>query len=158
MLKGKPTTDGFKGKAFTGNTVERQNRKVEEMRGALIAVERALGKPLKELAQEYNCTQAAVKRYLDAAQESGFLEHFRALIYERMMGKALAVYEAQLDLGNLEAARDIVFGLGALRKDGNPPGKQEKVIDSLAEYRTQRLPGLESKGVPREEVVETNVT
>lgn len=145
-------TKGFKGKAFQGDTGARQNKKVEDMRGALMAVERALGKPIREIAKEYNCTQASVKRYLDHATESGFLEHFRALIYERMMGKALAVYEANLDLGNLDAARDIVFGLGALRKNGESPDRPVKVIDSLAAYRQERLPGLEDKGVPREEI------
>jgi DNA-binding Lrp family transcriptional regulator len=132
----------------TGNSVERQARKVEALRGAMMAVERTLGTSIKDIAGKYNCSPGAVKRYLDAAEESGLLEHFRALIYERLMGPALAVYEAQLQMGNLEAARDIVFGRGALMK--NPPGRgaEQKPIDTLAAYRAERMVDVSPKETP----------
>ena len=116
------------------HSVQAQNRKIEHLRGSLIAIERAMGVSIKDLAAKYSCSPGAVKRYLDQAAQTGLVEHFRALLFERLMGKALAVYEARIELGDLEAARDMVFGLGVLQK--NPQtDKPQKVIDSLAEYR-----------------------
>jgi DNA-binding Lrp family transcriptional regulator len=126
-----------------GNSIERQGRKVDNLRGALIAVERAMGVPLKDLAEKYKVSPAGVKRYLDQAEESGLVEHFRSLIYERLMGKALAVYEAKLEMGDLDAARDVVFGLGVLQKNPVKPGDMAKAIDSLAEYRASRAKVVE---------------
>lgn len=102
-----------------------------------MAIERAMGVPIKDIAERYGMAPGSVKRSLSSVEESGLIEHFRTLVYERLVSKALAVYEAQLDMGNLEAARDIAFGLGVLQKDPLKT-KAVKAIDTLAAYRAER--------------------
>lgn len=121
------------------HSISGANKKADELRMALIAIEHAMGQPLSRLAEKYHCSRAEVKRTLDVVAESGFLDHYRALTYDQLAPKALAVYEAQLALGNLEAARDILFGLGVLQKDGASANRmKEKLIDSLDAWREAR--------------------
>jgi DNA-binding Lrp family transcriptional regulator len=124
------------------HSVEATNKKVQQLRGALVAVERAMGVPLSEIAKKYHISTETAKRYLDTAQEAGFIEHFRALIYERLVGKAMAVYEAKLEMGDLEAARDIAFGLGVLNKNPGKGTSEPKPIDTLAAYRAERMKNI----------------
>jgi DNA-binding Lrp family transcriptional regulator len=121
------------------NSAATQEKKIQQLRGALVAVERAMGVPLAEIAKKYHISPETARRYLDVAQEAGFIEHFRALIYERLVGKAMAVYEAKLEMGDLEAARDIAFGLGVLNKNPGKTGPDPKPIDTLAAYRAERM-------------------
>lgn len=119
------------------SSVKAQNQKVEALRAGLIAIERAMGKSIKDLAAEYSISAAQVRRYLSSGEAEAMAEHYRALAYDRLAGKVMAVYEARLDLGDLEAARDLAFGLGILHKDPSKAQK-DRVIETLDAYREER--------------------
>lgn len=114
-----------------------QQKKVAELRTALIAIEKAMGRPVKEIAEKYAISPAGVKKSLELAQQSGFIDHYRALLYDQLAPKVLAVYEAHLAMGSLEAARDLAFGLGILQKDSTGRMK-DRIIDTLDAYRAER--------------------
>lgn len=116
-----------------------QDRKVEELRAAMIAIERACGSSLEAIGKKYGVTVATVKKDLDLAAESGFIDHYKALLHEQLVPKALAVYEAQLLIGNLDAARDVMQGLGIFQKQVDATKLKGKMIRTLDDYRRQRL-------------------
>lgn len=118
---------------------DQKKKKVAELRTALIAIEKAMGRPVKDIAEKYKVSPANVKRHLDLAAESGFIDHYRALLYDNLAPKVLAVYEAHLTMGSLEAARDLAFGLGILQKTTPDTARLKgKIIDSLDAYRADR--------------------
>jgi hypothetical protein len=114
------------------------NKKVETLRTALIAIERAMGKPIGEIAQKYELSRGVVTKELSLAEESGILDAFKRLAYDRLVSPALAVYDAQLALGNLEAARDVAFGLGIFQKTPDASKFKGKAMDTLDAYRSAR--------------------
>lgn len=125
-------------KAKGTNSIVAQSKKVQHLRGALMAIEQALGVPVKDIAERYQVSAGTVRRALDSAEAEGLVEHFKSLVFERLIGKALAVYEAHLDMGNLDAARDVAFGLGVLLKDPSKGKDAPKPIETLAAYRAER--------------------
>lgn len=114
-----------------------QNKKIDGLRAAAMAIERAAGRSIAEIARSYDVTPGTVKKYLSTAEEMGVVEHLRSTIFNRLGGKILAVYEAHLDMGNLDAARDLANGLGILKKSA-ADGKTTKIIDTLDAYREER--------------------
>lgn len=119
-------------------------RKIESLRTALIAIERAMGVPLKTLEEKYKLSSRQLHADLDLAAQSGFVDRFRACVLDGLTPKAIAVYEAQLAMGNLDAARDILFGLGVLSKDSKGPVK-ERIIETLDAYREARRERLQAQ-------------
>lgn len=118
---------------------DQKQRKVAELRTALIAIEKAMGRPVAEIAQKYKVSTDNVKKHLDLAVESGFIDHYRALLYDQLAPKVIAVYEAHLTMGSLEAARDLAFGLGILQKTTPEVTKLKgRIVDSLDAYRAER--------------------
>lgn len=128
----------FKPGPKANSQIARSEAKVEGLRAGMMAIDKALGKSIPEIAKDFGVTRADVKRYITEAEESGFVDHLRLTAFERLAGKALAVYDARLDMGDLDAAKDIAFGLGILKKDNKPIGDSKKVVDTLAAYRQQR--------------------
>lgn len=110
----------------------------EETRARLIAADRLItGASLQEIARSYGIGTTRVKRALSHAERIGFYEDVEAAILERLVPKALAVYEAHLDRGSLDAARDVAYGVGVLRK--NPEvSVNVGASDSLESYRLLR--------------------
>ena len=116
----------------------KRTRKYDSLRGAAMVIEHLAGKSIADIAKAYEVTIGEVHRTLDGAQEAGWVEHFRSLGYDKLMSKALAVYEARLDMGDIDAARDIAFGLGVLKKETKEAKIKEKAITTLDEYRATR--------------------
>jgi DNA-binding Lrp family transcriptional regulator len=116
-----------------------QDRKVDELRAAMIAIERACGASLDSIAKKFGISPKAVKKDLDLAAESGFIDHYKAMLHEQLVPKAMAVYEAQLLIGNLDAARDVMQGLGIFQKQVDATKLKGKMIRTLDDYRRTRL-------------------
>jgi DNA-binding Lrp family transcriptional regulator len=121
------------------STPSKNNAKVGELRAALMAIEAAVGKSVKDIAAKYQVSTLTVRRDLSLAAESGFIDHYKALAHEGLVPTSLAVYEAHLQMGNLDAARDILYGLGVLQKAPADASKfKSAAIDSLDAYRAAR--------------------
>lgn len=110
--------------------------KAEGLRAAMMTIDRAMGMSIKDIAESYKVNPANVKNYLAAAEEEGFIDHYRKSMYDRLAPKVLAVYEAHLDQGSLQAARDLAQGLGILQNA--PPKAKEKSITTLNEWRAEK--------------------
>jgi len=115
-------------------------QKIGELRSALVAIERALGgKSIEDLARKFRVTEKTIKKDLDLAAESGFIDHYKALLHDGAVPQAMAVYEAHLSMGSLEAARDILFGLGVLQKQAPEATRlKTRALDTLESYRAER--------------------
>jgi DNA-binding Lrp family transcriptional regulator len=128
----KPTRKGRKGT----NPKASEEAKVKGLRAGMMAIDKALGMSIKDIAEQYRISPSNVKEYLSLAEEEGFVEHYRKMMYDRLGAKVLAVYDAHLDQGNLQAARDIATGLGIFQTA--KPQVKEKAITTLAEWREEK--------------------
>ena len=103
---------------------------------------------MKDIAKELQLHPRTISAEIDWAKREGLFEQAR----ERALGlsdKALRVYEKALDMalktGDIEAARDIVHGLGILTKNGTAPIAPVSaetaggLIATLDEYRVRRM-------------------
>lgn len=112
------------------------------LRGQLMAADRLLeNKSIKELAKDYQISPAAVREGLDLAYIRGFYDQMEQKVLQDLVPVAAAVYRAHLERGNLDAARDLLFGTGVLRKDHK--GAQQRVedaapVESIEAYRIVR--------------------
>lgn len=104
---------------------------------AMIAVDRALGATVTQLAKKYTLSPDVIRARLSLAEELDVFRGWRSVAAEALIPKTLAVYETALDNGSLEAARDILFGLGILNKNATltvQPGEE-----TLESWRATRL-------------------
>src|SRR5688572_16062003 len=86
-------------RSMTANT-----QQLQQAQGALMAVHRMLGKNIAEIAEIFQVSSQTVNKRLTAAQSNGILQLTKDLISERLMPKAIAVYETKLEEGDLDAA------------------------------------------------------
>lgn len=114
-------------------------RRNEEARAKLIAAERVIsGASIAKLAESYGIGTKGVKNALSLAERAGFYEQIEEAILSRLLPKALAVYEAHLDRGSLDAARDVAFGIGALKKNPTVEVQVGGGIETVDDYRRAR--------------------
>lgn len=115
-----------------------QKRAEEHARANMMAADKVMvNKSISELAREYHLTPQRVKEHLDMALATGFYQKFEALILDKLVPPAMAVYEAHLERGSLEAARDVLFGMGILRK--NPKDADAAPgVETIEAYRITR--------------------
>lgn len=101
---------------------------------------------LPQLAQKYDCSPAAAQRLLQYGREHGlYVDRARQLIEAELLPRALAVYEKVLEGqgrqfvseagDDLDAARDILFGLGALSKSTTVKHSPSDAADTLDAWR-----------------------
>jgi hypothetical protein len=98
-----------------------------------------------QLARKYDCTPNSAKTTLEFARAHGlYLDRARQLIEAELLPRALAVYEKYLDGGrqdggeaadDLAAARDVLFGIGALSKSTTVKHTPSDVADTLDTWR-----------------------
>jgi hypothetical protein len=123
---------------------EVRNRDIQRLQGLQILLERVAGASIAQLAEKYQLPKPAIEGALDQAWQEGAVTALQAKIFEELAPMALAVYEAQLKLGSLEAARDIALSTGILKR----PTQNLKVqpvaptvpapAANLADYRLER--------------------
>jgi DNA-binding Lrp family transcriptional regulator len=110
----------------------------KDARALVFMLERIKGKTLNQIAADYDCSQSTVRNYVDRARREGLIiNQARDLIQSKLLPLTLAVYEAHLNEGNLEAAQDILYGLGVLQK--NSTIKHESSPDETLDVFRDRL-------------------
>lgn len=75
------------------------------------------GKSFKEIGRIFEVSDHTAKKWVDKARQDQRLRIGQGIVSERLVPQALAVYEQRLQAGDLEAARDILFGSGILLKN-----------------------------------------
>lgn len=109
--------------------------KSDLLRAELIAVDKLTsGMTVSELSAKYSLSPKAIRTSLSTAEREGFVERAQALIYERLISPALALYEQKILTGDLSAARDILFGMEILGAKKSLPSD----VLSIEAYRLIR--------------------
>jgi hypothetical protein len=106
-----------------------------EAQTKVIAAKRIVGQSIEDIAKEHNMHPMTVKRRLQQAKREGILEDIVDGVVEKLLPLALKAYEKALEEGDLAAARDVMHGLGILRKDG----RRESVSEGEAAELTLRV-------------------
>jgi len=128
-------------------------RKAALVKAELLAVEKLTsGSTIKELAEQYDMSPKAVSTALSLADRNGFYDRAQSLIMSRLVSPSLAVYEERILRGDLEAARDILFGTGILSK--TPKVAESGEALSIEAYRIVRAARQSSPEVFNAEIVQ----
>ena len=108
-----------------------------------------------EIAMLFGASTATVKKRLAEARAGTLAMLAQEVIADRMMHKALAVLEDELDKGNYEAAKDVLFGSQVLQKGGKAViehvTSNSPTLDSI---RKERAKAIEAEVVVRDEPVD----
>lgn len=101
-----------------------------------------LGRTTEEIAAEFRISKAQVKaKLLEARKEGGAKDVAEMLVLDRLLPKAVAVFDAALSgeeipKGTIEAAKDVLFGSGTLKKKDEVAVTHE--LSPLEAYRRER--------------------
>lgn len=102
----------------------------------MFQLERVKGKTIREIATSYDCHPNTVMNYINRARSGGLIvDYARSMITEKLLPLTLAVYEQQLEAGNLEAAQDLIHGLGILQRTSSIKHQAADPEDTLDAYR-----------------------
>ena len=88
------------------------------VRAQLMVTQKILGSSIKEIAEQFQVSKDTVNRALSLARKNDLYGIAEKIVMERLVPKALAVYDLELEAGNLDAARDVAHGTGVLKKNG----------------------------------------
>lgn len=121
-----------------------------EIKAEAMLAHRAIGASYREIGEIFGLSGQTAKKWIDRAKRAETISRAKGIVGERLVPKALAVYDMRLMDGDLEAARDILFGAGVLLKQTKVEMSAE-VADPLERFR-QKYFG------PGEEAVDIEVT
>jgi hypothetical protein len=125
---------------------EVRDRDIRRLQGLQMLLERVAGASLPDLAAKYRLTNRLADERMTEAWKEGVLKGLEGELYEQLGPLAMAVYEAQLKMGSLDAARDILGTMGVIRRPGQtikvqpvlPKDLPEVAINSIEDYRLAR--------------------
>jgi hypothetical protein len=121
-------------------------KEVQKLEAMQKLLERMAGSPLDEIAKQYS-TELTVKpgEILTEERKKEVREEFERLAFERLAPLVLAVFEANLKMGSLDAAKTIGLSLGIIKPPPAMPSKVTivnpdgaKPINSIEEWRLER--------------------
>lgn len=125
---------------------------VKRARAERILAMRAAGATQEQVARALDCSVETVRRTERWAEQNGLLEAAQDK-FIRMLGKAGRVYDETLDGDNpklrLEAARDIAFGTGVLKRNHEsaaPTNVEEESLTLILKRRRERLSSAAPEG------------
>lgn len=123
---------------------EIRDRELLRLQGLQMLLERVAGAPLADVAAKYRLKARTADERMSEAWKDGVLKELEGSLFAELAPMAMAVYEAQLKLGSLDAARDILSAIGLMKR----PGQTVKIqpilpaqappVTSLDDYRLQR--------------------
>jgi hypothetical protein len=114
---------------------------------AMVVARVSESKTYEQLALMFGVSRETVKKRLADARAQQFAALSQEIIAERMLPKALTVLEQELEKGNYEAAKDLLFGLQVYQKGGK----------AVIEHVTSNSPTLESIRRERAKAIEAEV-
>jgi hypothetical protein len=127
---------------------------VKRARAERILSMRAAGATQEQVARALDCSVETIRRTERWAEENGLLEEAQNR-FTKMLNKAARVYEARLDDDKnnpklaLDAARDVAFGTGVLKKNhdsGNSAVVEEESLTLILKRRRERLQTADEGG------------
>jgi hypothetical protein len=129
--------------------VESRERDIRRLEVLQKLVERMAGGTLDQLADSYRPILDAPSgpNPLTPERRAEILDEFERTLLERLGPLVCSVYEAQLKMGSLEAARDLGLSLGILKRPPaspkvavtvNSPDQAPRPVNSIEDYRLER--------------------
>ena len=125
-------------------TPNAERLRTKTLQSAVMAVEKAMGANIKEIAQRWEVSEASVRSRLGEVSSLGFFKAFEEALLSRLVPQAIAVVEAHLQMGNYDAARDLLHGLGVLSRSAPLRAVETSASTdpanpaSLAEWRARK--------------------
>lgn len=101
-----------------------------------MATHSLLGRSRSEIAEMFKVSPATVSKRVQEASRSEIFQQAMELVHRRLLPKAMAIYDVELEQGNFEAAQDVMHGIGVLQKGGTV---KVEVADPLADLRAEYL-------------------
>jgi DNA-binding CsgD family transcriptional regulator len=134
-------------------TLKPSRLKKEEQQALARAVQLRviLGRTTEEIAAEFRISRAKVKAKLtEARKDGGAKDVAETLVLERLLPKAVAVFDAALSgeevpKGTIDVAKDVLFGMAVLKKKDEVSVTHN--VSPLEAYRKEREQRLAQEGV-----------
>lgn len=79
---------------------------------------RTEGATIEQLAKSYGISSTTVTKRINLARQADLVGIAREVIVDKLIAKAIAVVEKELNNGNYLAAKDVLFGTNVLQKSG----------------------------------------
>ena len=114
---------------------------------AMVVARVSESKTYEQLALMFGVDRRTVAKRLENARAAQFAQLAQEIINERMLPKALAVLEQELENGNYEAAKDLLFGAQVFQKGGK----------AVIEHVTSHSPTLDSIRRERAKAIEAEI-
>lgn len=93
---------------------------VKAAQAKLMLAKRITGASLDDIAQQFNLSKDTVNRRIKLAMRAGLLDEATDSVLGQLVPHALKVYADALLGGDIDVARDILFGTGILKKNHAP--------------------------------------
>lgn len=116
----------------------------QQIQAAAVVQRVALGKTIAEIAAEFRLSPRTVRERLQLARESGILQQAQVIILEKLVPLAVAAYAHALqnESGDaelrLKAAKDVLFGAGALESRSSSTVTHQADPNTLEAFRQER--------------------
>ncbi len=112
---------------------------IEMVQAGMMLQQRIVNTPYDQIAELFNLSAAQVKRQISWAQDQGVLTQAQSVIQQKLIPRAVGVYMEHLEKGDMEAARDVLYGMGVLSKSTTVKvGKSDDELEAFrAEYQSK---------------------
>jgi len=111
---------------FTGGARSRLENKQDRLtRQKAMLTQKILGLSVKEIAEHFRVNTGVVRGELEEARKKNVLGAADQAIVEALVPAAVMVVAKHLEENNYEAAKDVLYGMGVLKKNGLPAIKTD---------------------------------
>lgn len=125
---------------------------VQRAQAKIMLAKRLSGSSLSEIAEQFQVSPQTINRRIKLAMREGLLDEATDTVIDDLVPKALAVFRAALLEGDVDCARDILFGTGILSKTPKPA--QTTTVTATTELSLEQYRAL----LLKEHDTDTNTT
>ena len=134
------------------NNAKTANPAIVRAQARLMTTKRIMGKSVAQIAAEFEMSHDTVQRRLAWAKRHGMVEDALDTVLDHLVPEAVKTYLAAIQSGDIDAARDVMFGTGVLQKAPKtglaPTQSVEMTIETYRNNRklsvTTNLPSVEA--------------
>jgi hypothetical protein len=109
---------------------------LQRAQAAVVVAKRIAGHSIREIADDLGITPESVNLRMEWAKKEGLIEDARQRIINELVPLAVNTFRDLIKDGDYDAARDVLFGTGILRKDSKSAEQVEEL--TLTAWREQR--------------------
>jgi len=94
-------------------------KKEVQIKASMMLAQKLLGYTQEEIAKMFRCSEVTVERRLAQARRENLYGTVETLMTQNLIPKAILTFDQALDEGDVDVAKDVLYGTGILRK--SPP-------------------------------------